>query len=203
MSRSGYSSLRERIRKSIRDTYGLLWPDDALDEIIGEARREYSLESGAFTALTTPVMPNSGGVLSAPGDFFCAQKFFDMSEREVPFVSWRRLHQANGYDFRRITGKYLKAVCFDFDGYGRYRLFPLLPEGEPAGRLLYKRICTEEESTRNPDAIEAHCLYQMNLLTGKSGTAAYYEMFRKAVNRERSSQQTMNNRGRSRIGVYF
>jgi hypothetical protein len=59
------------------------------------------------------------------------------------------------------------------------------------------------ESTRNPEAIEAHCLYQMNLLTGKSGTGAYYELFRKAVNRERSSQQTMSNRERSRIGVYF
>jgi hypothetical protein len=106
MSISGYSGLRERIRKSIRDTYGLLWPDDALDELIAEARREYSYESGVFIAGGAVVQSTSDGVIKAPSDFLCAQKFYDLSGREVPIVSWRRLRQANGWDFRRITGQY-------------------------------------------------------------------------------------------------
>lgn len=202
MSVSSFNDIREKVRESIRDTYGLLWDDDGLDELINEAQREYAYFSGLLTGVAA-ITVNAYNLHAAPIDFIEPIKYLDASGYELPILSWRYLH--NIYpDFRTMTGTAPQGIIFNFDTYGSYRIFPLLPAGTDAGTIIYKKLPTDDVlETSNIEAIEQHCLYQMFMLTGKKATQNYFAGFSDAVNREARSMQTMRNRKTLRQRRYF
>lgn len=192
MSVSDFATLRDELRSAIRDDYDLLWSDAELDEIINEAQREYSLYTGTLTASVT-VFSTENEVHDAPPDFIEPIQFINHSGYEIPIVSWQKLNVLYP-DFRKVTGNCIQAVCFDFDGYKKFRFFPKTPPGE-SGTLFYRRTAKKNKiDTRNREAIKQHALFQIFMLTGKSAFENYWKNFLMAVNREARSPQTMRNR---------
>lgn len=70
---ASFAPIRQRLRLAIRDGAAVQWSDDALDEIINEAQREYSVLSGALVSATTLVSDGSG-VCVLPRDFISPVK---------------------------------------------------------------------------------------------------------------------------------
>lgn len=199
---SAFAQLRAELREAIRDSYDLLWTDAELDSIINEAQREYSLYSGALIGKVN-VVSMTGDVFDAPYDFIEPLRFVDGDGYEIPFVSWRRLNEEYS-DFRKVTGKQVLCACFDYDGYGKYRLFPSLPAGMNVGYLHYSRLAGADIlEAKNMDAVKQHCLYQMFLLSGKEAMSNYWNNFIKSVNGEVRSTRTMRNRGDLREGRFY
>jgi len=199
---SSFSKLRNKIRSAIRDTYGLLWDDTALDKIINEAQREYSILAGSLIG-TVDAIAEYEGVCACPADYIEPVKFIGVDNTEKPIFSWRYLDDLYP-DFRSMTGTELKGIVTDFDGFGKYRMFPKLPPGTEAGKFYYKRLAAEDViETMNDDAIEQHCLFQVFLLTGKSATADYYDRFISAVNGESANLRGLKTNSRIRRGRFF
>ena len=197
-----FSKLRDKIRSAIRDTYGLLWDDPALDKIINEAQREYALLAGSLIGKADTVATKDG-ICACPADFIEPVKFIGADNRERPLFSWRYLDDLYP-DFRSITGTELQGIVTDFDGFGKYRLFPKLPQGTQCGQFYYKRLAAANViETANDDAIEQHCLFQVFLLTGKSATADYYGNFIASVNEESSHLRGLKAHSRIRRGRFF
>lgn len=202
MSVQAFSSIRYRIREAIRDTYSLLWDDDGLDELINEAQREYSIYSGALTGEFS-VTTNERNIYNAPVDFIEPIKIYDTKGIELGLFSWRYLNDLYP-DFRKITGNFARGACFDFDGIGKYRVFPKLSSGVEVGKVIYRRLSHPDKiETRNTEAIEQHCLFQMFLLTGKGSASNYYNNFLKAVNLEVRSSHTLRNRKPIHLGRFY
>ena len=80
---SSFSKLRNKIRSAIRDTYGLLWDDPALDRIINEAQREYSLLAGSLIGKVDAIATEDG-VCACPADFIEPVKFIGVDNMEKP-----------------------------------------------------------------------------------------------------------------------
>ena len=202
MAVSAFTSIRELVRKSIRDLLGLVWDDTALDYAINEAQREYAILSGSLVgSVTVPALEN--GVFSLPDDFLVPIKFIDTKGYEVPFYSWRNIH-AKYPDFRKVTGTELQAIITDFDGYGKLRLFPVLPESENVGTLYYQRLPQKDKlETKNVRAIELHSLFQAFMIDANPSASVYYNQFAQAVNEENAVQRGMKTKSRLRRGRFF
>jgi len=199
---SSFRELREKIRRAIRDTYGQMWDDPALDEIINEAQREYSILAGSFIG-TTDAIATADGICACPADFIEAERFIGTDGEEKALFSWRYLAEMYP-DFRSVTGSEIRGIVTDFDGYGKYRLFPKIPAGENAGKLYYKRLATLDEiETRNVEALEQHCLFQVFLLNGKQAASEYYRRFTEAVNEESVQLRGIKVNSRIRKGKYY
>ena len=199
---SSYRELREKIRRKIRDTYGLLWDEPALDRIINEAQREYSILSGSLIG-ESEVKATRTGVCRYPSDFIEVVRFIGTDGDEKGLFSWRYLDDLYP-DFRAETGTEARGLVTDFDGYGKYRIFPKLPEGTTAGKVYYKRLAKANElETRNTEALEQHCYYQVFLLTGKGQASEYYRRFVKLVNEEGENYRGLRNSSPVRFGRYF
>ena len=199
---TSYRELREKIRRKIRDTYGLLWDEPALDRIINEAQREYSILSGSFIGESEVKAPERG-VNSYPGDFIEPVRFIGADGEEKGLYSWRYLDDLYP-DFRAVTGTEARGLVTDFDGYGKYRIFPKLPSGTYAGKIYYKRLAKGDEiETLNLGALEQHCYYQVFLLTGKGQAVEYYRRFLSLVNEEGANYRGLRNRSPLRFGRYF
>jgi len=202
MASPSFSPIRELVRKSIRDVFGLVWDDDALDRTINEAQREYAILSGSLVG-SVAVHSSESGVFSLPDDFILPVKFIGKDGWEVPFYSWRNIH-AKYPDFRKVTGTNLQCIITDFDGYGKMRLFPVLPQSENVGTLYYQRMPQKDKlETKNKRAIELHSLFQAFLIDGNPSASTYYTRFLQAVNEENAVQRGMKTKSRLRRGRFF
>lgn len=202
MTEASYSEIRINVRRAIRDNYGLLWDDSALDDLINEAQREYSILTGSLIGVYD-VVTTQDGICAAPDNFIEPVKFIASDGFEKPFFSWKRLHD-DYPDFRTVTGSAIQGLCMDFDDFGYFRTFPVLPPGINAGQLFYKRtpkLNTLE--TANTAAITAHCLFQAFLLLGNSAAQNYYNDFIRLCNAEQSVQRNLGNVSSYRSGRFF
>ena len=198
---SSFSKIREMIRGEIRDGHGLLWDDAALDDIINEAQKEYALAAGSLTGSVT--ITAAGDVFSAPEDYFEPVKFIGSDQREKPFFSWKYLH-ARYPDFRKVSGTEPCGLITDFDGFGKFRIFPRLPEGTPAGTLFYRRLPRRDRiETSNVEAVKAHCLFQVFLLSDDGAASVYLDRFNAAVNAESHQTRGLAARSPIRHGRFF
>ena len=197
-----FNDIRYRLRREIRDDAGTLFTDEALDGIINEAQREYSLYGEVLTG-DHSVETNENGIYKAPEDFIRPLSFTDASGLEIEQVSWTFLDERYP-DFRKIDGDRPKYICFDLDGFGRFRLFPKVPAGQTAGTLHYVRTAHSDvlEGT-NREAVLNHALFQVFYLTGKAGAWEYYRKFREETDAETRSGQTLRNRVKKFGGVYY
>lgn len=199
---SDFSSIREEVRRAIRDTAGLLWSDAGLDRVINEAQREYAIRSGALRG-SAEVTAGDSPVFAAPDDFIEPVRFIGNDGLERPFFSWKYLHDRYP-DFREIAGTEPRGVVTDFDGEGKLRLFPRIPEGSPAGTLFYRRLPRRDQlETENVDAVIQYCLFLVFLLDDHRSAATYYGQFAAAVARENSRQRGLKAHGAVRHGRFF
>ena len=199
---SSFSSIRERVRTAIRDTHGLLWDDAALDRIINDAQREYSIAAGSLTG-TCSVTAGRSPVFLAPSDFLEPVRFLGPDGLQRPFFSWRYLREMHP-DFRAVTGTELRGIVPDFDGFGRLRLYPALPVGTFAGTLFYKRLAAADRlETDNLDAVVQYCLFHVFLISDHRSAAAYYDRFVSAVNRESHVQRGLSEHRKVRRGRFY
>lgn len=202
MASLSFTSIRDLVRKSIRDVFGLVWDDDALDRTINEAQREYAILSGSLVGVAT-VFSSGNGVFSLPDDYIAPVKFIGTDGFEVPFYSWRNVHDKYP-DFRKVTGDQLQCIIPDFDGYGNMRMFPAIPAGTKAGTLYYQRLPEPDKlETKNKRAIELHSLFQAFLLDGNASASIYYNRFRSAVNGESSIQRGIKTKSEFRRGRFY
>lgn len=203
MAVSDFAFLRQELSKIARDTYGAQWSDTALDSIINQAQREYSIFSGK---LTGSIVVNSSGrdddIHIMPDDFIEPLKFIGQDGRDVPVVSWQYLHRLYP-DFRKITGSKVQGVCFDYYSHGQFLIFPRL-EQQRVGQLFYRRFARDDFwEGCNTEAIKNHCLYQMFFLTSKNAAGQYLNEFYKLVNKEARSNTVLRNRQKSRHGSFY
>ena len=197
-----FSRIRREVRKAIRDTHGLLWDDTALDEIINEAQREYSILSGSLIG-SFDITATESGVFACPDDFLEPVKVIGIDGQEKSLFSWRYLDELYP-DFRNVPGTELKGLVTDFDGFRKFRVFPKLPAGTQAGKLYYKRLAKANKiETQNEDAIEQHCLFQVFLYDGKSAAGDYYRKFIDLVNEESTGLRGLKAKSRIRRGRFF
>ena len=202
MAVASFASIRELVRKSIRDVFGLVWDDTALDNAINEAQREYAILSGSLVGIVN-VFSSGNGVFPLPDDFIAPVKFIGKSGFEIPFYSWRNIHDKYP-DFRKVTGTEIQCIIPDFDGYGNMRMFPLIPAGEKAGTLYYQRLPKRDKlETTNKRAIELYSLFHAFLLDGNASASIYYNRFRSEVNRESSIQRGIKVKSNYRFGRFF
>lgn len=203
MAVSVFAPIRELVRKSIRDLLGLVWDDTALDYAINEAQREYAILSGSLVG-SVSVHSSESGVFSLPDDYLAPVKFIDNKGYEVPFYSWRNIHDKYP-DFRKQKGAFVQAIITDFDGYGKLRLFPILPVSlTPVGKLYYQRLPKKDIiETKNVRAIELHSLFQAFMIDGNPSASVYYNQFAQAVNEESAVQRGMKTKSRLRRGRFF
>lgn len=196
-----YDEIRNRVRRSLRDEYGLLWSDTELDEMIDEAQREYALYSGALTGSFELI--SSGAIMAMPADFIAPLRCFDPDGIELPIVSWKMLH-ARHADFRSITGTRCESICFDFYGFGRFRIFPLVPDGTACGRILYSRLpAAGTIEVRDQDALESHVLFQASMFSDLGSAGKYWDDFIKSATAVRGGNLTTNNKPKARRGRFF
>lgn len=199
---ASFAPIRQRLRLAIRDGAAVQWSDDALDAIINEAQREYSVLSGSLVRATT-LVPDGSGVCVLPRDFISPVKLIGTDGFEKPFFSWRAL-QDRYPDFRKITGDHLLGAVTDFESHGRLRLFPVLSPGIPAGQLYYRRLAAEDRlEVTNTDAVEQHALYQLFMLSENNAAFRYYAEFQKLLDRECSRERSVRNRSRIRKTRFY
>lgn len=186
----------------MRDSSGFQWTDAVLNGIINQAQYEYSLYSGKFSG-EYDVVSTESDVHIVPDDFIEPLKFIDTKGVDVPFVSWRYLNELYP-DFRKIKGSSLEYICFDFDGYGKFRFFPIINTGKVAGKLFYRRLAREDVlEDCNLQALKNHCLYQMFFFAGKTPASNYWNEFINLVNKESRSDTVLKNIQKSRHGSFY
>ena len=199
---ASFAPIRQRLRLAIRDGAALQWSDDALDKIINEAQREYSVLSGSLVSATT-IVSDGTGVCVLPRDFISPVKLIGPDGYEKPFFSWRALHDRYP-DFRKITGGHLLGAVVDFESHGRIRLFPVLPANAPAGQLFYRRLAEKDKlEVTNTDAVEQHALYQLFLLSEDNAAFRYYAAFQKLLDRESTRERSVRNRSLIRKNRFY
>lgn len=199
---SSFNEIRDKVRRAIRDTNGLLWDDSGLDRIINEAQREYSIFSGSLVGSFDIESPE-GGVSDAPDDFIEPIKFIGSDNFEKPLYSWRYLH-VRYPDFRSVTGNEIDGLVTDFDGYRKIRLFPVIPAGILVGRLYYKRLpVLNVIETTNTEALEMHSLFQVFLLSDHRSAETYFNRFVESVDKEGSVQRGLKTKSHIRRGRFF
>lgn len=195
------SDLKSKLRSRFRDEYGIQWSDDVLDSILREAQREYALYSGRVVG-RFEVITDERSVYTLPDDFFQVISVTGNDGENIPVVSYRRLVEKYG-DFRKIKGSKPEVFCFNFDGFGKFRIFPELPDGILAGTVLYKKIPDNDYSKLvNKEAIEQHAMFQMYQFTGKKLAQNYFQSFLNMVYREQH-QGVTGGKSTLRTGVYF
>lgn len=202
MQKVSIADLKKRLRKNFRDDYKIQWSDDLLDEILHEAQREYALYSGGLTGTHKVVTVNSP-VQTLPEDFFQIISVTGPDGRDIPVVSYRGLAENHG-DFRKDKGNKAKAFCFNFDSFGKFRIYPQLPEGTFAGTICYKRLPKEGEwLSLNAVAIEQYCLFLMYQFTGKPMAQNCFSAFMDAIYKEQKQKLAFGGKTIPRTGVYF
>jgi hypothetical protein len=195
------SDLKRKLRNRFRDEYGIQWSDDVLDGILREAQREYALYSGRVTG-KFEVLTDERTVYTLPDDFFQVISVTGKDGKVIPVISYRKLIEKYG-DFRKIKGERPEYICFNFDGFGKFRIFPQLPAGTYVGNVLYKRIPENDfAGLVNKEAIEQHAMFQMYQFTGKKLAQNCFKSFLDMVYREHN-QGVTGGKNMLRTGVFF
>lgn len=196
------TEMKKRLRERFRDDYGIQWSDTLLDEILSEAQREYALYSGLLVGKCDIVTIDSP-VLSLPENFIQAIKLTTPSGEDIPFISYRTLIERYG-DFRKIKGNRVEYCCLNFDGFGKLRLFPQVPNLTFVGTLYYKRLPLESETIiTNVEAIEQYAMFLMYQFTGKKLANNCYSSFMEAIHREQRHKSVFGSKKVLRKGVYY
>jgi hypothetical protein len=196
------AELKERLRKTFRDEYNIQWSDALLDEILYEAEREYAFYSGGLVD-TCEIVSTGSAVCYLPDDFFQVVKITGTDGRDIPAVSYRKLIEDHG-DFRNDKGNSPLAVCFNFDNFGQFRVYPVLPPGTKIGTITYKRIPREGENiSLNSEAVEQYALFMMYSLTGKAMAQNCYAAFMDAIHKEQKQKLSSGSKNIARTGVYY
>jgi hypothetical protein len=196
------AELKNRLRKNFRDEHKIQWSDALLDEILYEAQREYALYSGGLVG-RYDVVSSGSPVLSLPEDFFQAIKITSPDGKDIPIISYRRLAEKYG-DFRKDKGSEAKFCCFNFDSFGKFRMYPVLPEGTVAGTLFYKRLPHSGEWTAvNTNAIEHYAMFMMYQFTGKAMAQNSFAAFMDAIYKEQKQSLAFGGKQIVRKGVYY
>lgn len=194
--------LKAKLRQNFRDDHGIQWSDALLDDILYEAQREYALYSGGLLGEHKVFTVNTPEQL-LPDDFFEVVQVLDEDGRIIPVVSYRKLIEKYG-DFRQHKGEKAKYFCFNFDSFGKFRIYPQLPAGTFAGTIVYKRIPARGEwAAENSTAIEHYAMFQMYQFTGKSLAQTSFKNFTEEILREKRHRIDAGNKNISRTGVYF
>lgn len=194
--------MKKRLRKTFRDDYGIQWSDALLDEILYESQREYALYSGGLVG-QFDIVSTGSPVLSLPEDFFQAIEVISIDGKDIPIVSFRKLAEDYG-DFREDKGEEAKYCYFNFDSFGKFRIYPQVPSGTKVGTLYYKRLPRVAEWVcRNSVAIEQYALFLMYQFTGKSMAQNCYSAFMDAIHREQDQMVGFGSKKVIRKGVYY
>lgn len=200
---SEFEDLRYDLRNIMRDESGFQWPDAVLNGIINQAQREYSIYSGKLCGEKEIVSSLDSAIHVLPDDFIEPLKFIDLKGSQIPFVSWKYLNEKYP-DFRKIKGDFIECVCFDFDGFGKFRIFPHLLHEKNVGKIIYRRFAHENVLEKcNLTAVKSHCLYQMSLFSGKTSANNYWNEFISLVNKESRSDSVLRNRQKYRHGSFY
>ena len=197
----GMDEMKSRLRKLFRDEHKIQWSDALLDDILLEAQREYALYSGKLTG-EYDVFTVDSPVQTLPEDFVEVISVQDADGKDIPVVSYRKLAEDHG-DFREHRGDKAKSFCFNFDSFGKFRVYPVLPPGTFAGKITYKRLPRENEWGGNSNAIEQHAMFQMYQFTGKSMAQNCFYAFLDLINQEQPRQVAIGNKNIVRTGNYF
>lgn len=196
------NELKKRLRKTFRDEHKIQWSDALLDEILYEAQREYALYSGELTGRHEVLTVNSA-IQSLPEDFFQVIQVIGKDGKNIPIVSYRHLAEKYG-DFRKDRGDAPKAFCFNFDSFGKFRIYPELPEGTFAGTIVYRRVPRDGEwCAKNSAAIEQYAMFQMYQFTGKKQAQNCFSAFMNEVYREQRTRLESGSKKIVRTGVYY
>lgn len=196
------ADLKKRLRAAFNDDFGTQWSDDVLSVILTESQREYALLSGCLVG-ETPLISSAGAVQRMPKDFISVIRIEDVSGREIPLVSYRKLADRYG-DFRKQQGNDIRAVVMNFDGFGKYRVFPALSGEKSSGRIFYSRLPNNAVmEVRNTRAVEYYALFLMYQFAGKPQAQVSYSAFMNEVNRERREALGISGKHIPRTGVYY
>ena len=200
MASSVYDELREELRIAMRDDFGTGWTDDDLDEIIFEGQREYSY----YSLLRTSELDIKVDNYMLPSNFIMPVKAYDLSGREIPIVSWKYLESIYP-DFRKKTGDRPEFLCFDYDSYGLFRIFPklTLDSGVSIGKLVYRRYATPEEILQDKEVVKKHSLFQMAFTKAKDTINNFFNDFLRMVYNKQSSRHRTSNRQTTHGGKFF
>jgi hypothetical protein len=202
MQNISLTELKKRLRYNFRDNYNIQWSDELLDDIIYEAQREYAIFSEGLVARHN-VTATDSVVQSMPDDFFKVIRIIGADGREIPVVSYRKLAEDYG-DFRQKKGDKAEYICFNFDGFGKFRIFPHLPENTFVGTVYYKRLPQKEDlQIQDYAAIEQHALFQMYQFTGKKQALLCYNEFLRIVNCQQKNKLNTGKKIIARSGVYY
>lgn len=203
MVSSSFKKLRSEIRTDFRDELGSMFSDEDLDTFLNTAQMEYCLRTGCLSASCEAVTPFGGGALRAPTDFLRPVHFDAPDGTELQEVSWRELGEQ--YDFRRTVGDNPRFVCYDFDTWGLYRVYPCtLMDGVFVGTLHYKRTPKRGlVEIRDTDALRDYALYLCFMHAGKEQAASYLSQFEGEVNQWRSLRGSLYPRRQTRPGIFY
>jgi hypothetical protein len=196
------TDLKNKLRRTFRDEYKIQWSDKLLDDILFEAQREYALFSenlvGEYRIVST-----ASPVINLPEDFFQIKRVVSADGRNIDIVSYRYLAEKYG-DFRKAKGDRVKYACCNFDGFGKMRIFPQVPENIFVGTVIYNR-CPQfgEWDGKNADAIEKYALFQMCQFTGKKQALNYYNEFIDIINRQKRNNLAFGNKNIERTGAFY
>lgn len=202
MQKIGMDELKDKLRKTFRDEHKIQWSDELLDGILFEAQREYALNSGDLSA-EYKVLSGNSPVYELPEDFYQVIRVIGADGKDIPIVSYRKLAEDYG-DFRNIKGDKAKYFCFNFDGFGKFRIFPVLPAGIFAGTIIYN--CMPEYGTwigKNGSALEQYALFLMYQFTGKAQAINAYNEFINIINREQRKKLSIGSKNITRTGVFY
>lgn len=195
-------ALKKRLRNAFRDDFATQWSDALLNRIIVEAQREYALYSGRLLG-KVELTANGSAVQKLPEDFIQVVKIIDASGKILPVVSYRYLAERHG-DFRDTAGTKPLYGCFNFEDFGSFRIYPILPAGTPIGTLIYKRLPSDTVfEVKDMDAVEQYALYQMYQFTGKKQASVCYADFESQVNRYDQLSLSSGNITIQRTGNFF
>lgn len=195
-------ALKKRLRNAFRDDFATQWSDALLNRIIIEAQREYALYSGRLLG-KVKLTANGSAVLKLPEDFIQVVNIFDASGEILPVVSYRYLVEKYG-DFREITGNKARYGCFNFEDFGTFRIFPILPSGTDIGTLIYKRLPSDTVfEVKDINAVEQYALYQMYQFTGKRQASVCYVDFISQIDRYDQTSLSSGNNTIQRTGNFF
>lgn len=202
MQKLGKTELKDRLRKAFRDDYEIQWSDALLDDILDEAQREYALYSGGLVG-KHDVVTVDNPIQSLPEDFFQIIQVTAPDGSDIPVVSYRELAEKYG-DFRKDTGSKARFFCFNFDSFGKFRIYPQLPQNTFAGTIIYKRIPNAEEwNVLNTTAIEHYAMFLMYQFTGKAMAQNCFDAFMDCIYREQKQKLSAGSKKIVRTGVYF
>jgi hypothetical protein len=198
-----FTELKKRLRKNFRDDQSIQWSDELLDDILLEAVREYTLYSGKATKKILLLTSNSNGVCALPEDFYQIIAVYDENGSNIPIVSYRNLVEKYG-DFRQKKGDKPECLCFNFESFGKARVYPALNKNTAVGTILYRVIPDgSQDIDINETALEHHAMFQMYQFTGNTLAQNRFKLFLDAVYQEQRQSVSSGTKSVLRSGVYF